>query len=137
MNPLVNAALSRSRTTLSILVVALIAGLSAYIAIPKDGDPDVQIPFVMINVVHVGASPEDAERLLGRPLERELIGLEGLVEVQTFAIESTIAMVLEFSTSIDIDEALVDVREKVDIAQAEFPSDTEEPAHHPVQYCHA
>jgi len=127
MNPLVNAALSRSRTTLSILFVALIAGLSAYLSIPKDGDPDVQIPFVMVTVVHVGASPEDAERLLGRPLERELIGLEGLVDVQTFAIESTVAMVLEFAPSIDIDDAMVDVREKVDIAQAEFPDDTEEP----------
>ncbi|MCE7997237.1 MAG: efflux RND transporter permease subunit [Rhodobiaceae bacterium] len=127
MNPLVNAALSRSRTTLSILFVALIAGLSAYLSIPKDGDPDVQIPFVMVTVVHIGASPEDAERLLGRPLERELIGLEGLVDVQTFAIESTVAMVLEFAPSIDIDEAMIDVREKVDIAQAEFPDDTEEP----------
>jgi multidrug efflux pump len=127
MNPLVEAALSHSRTTLSILFVALISGLMAYLAIPKDGDPDVQIPFVMVSVVHVGASPEDAERLLGRPLERELIGLEGLIDAQTFAVESTVALVLEFAPSIDIDEAMVDVREKVDIAQAEFPDDTEEP----------
>jgi multidrug efflux pump len=127
MNTLVQAALMRSRTTLSILVVALIAGLASYIAIPKDGDPDVAIPFIMVSVVHVGASPEDAERLLGRPLERELLGLEGLVQTQTFAVESMIALVLEFSPSIDMEEALIDVREKVDLAQAEFPDETEEP----------
>lgn len=127
MNPLVQAALMRSRTTLSILVVALIAGLASYIAIPKDGDPDVAIPFIMVSVVHVGASPEDAERLLGRPLERELLGLEGLVQTQTFAVESMVALVLEFSPSIDMEDALVDVRDKVELAQAEFPDETEEP----------
>jgi len=127
MNSIVQAALMRSRTTLSILVVALFAGLAAYIAIPKDGDPDVAIPFIMVSVVHVGASPEDAERLLGRSLERELLGLEGLVQTQTFAVESMVALVLEFFPSVDMEEALIDVREKVDLAQADFPDETEEP----------
>ncbi|MBL4871762.1 MAG: efflux RND transporter permease subunit [Robiginitomaculum sp.] len=127
MNPLVQAALARSRTTLLILFVALATGLAAYISIPKDGDPDVQIPFIMVNVVHIGTSPEDAERLLGRPLEHQLLGLEGLVNMQVFAVESMVAVILEFSPSVDMDEALVDVREKVDTARVEFPDDTEEP----------
>lgn len=127
MNALVEAALSRTRATLSVLFVILAGGLSAYFGIPKDGDPDVQIPFVVITAFHEGASPEDTERLLGRPLERELRSLEGLVDIQTFAAESTIGIILEFAMSVDIDEAVVDVREKVDLAKAEFPDDTEEP----------
>ena len=127
MNPIVGVALSRSRTVLCVLAVILFAGFAAYLNIPKEGDPETNIPFVMVSAIHHGISPEDAERLLGRPLEQELGGLEGVRQTQIIAGEGYLRAVLEFEAGADIDSALLDVREKVDRAQVEFPAETEEP----------
>jgi multidrug efflux pump len=112
---------------LSVLAVILLVGLGSYISIPKEGDPEAQIPFVFVNVMHIGISPEDAERLLGRPLENELNDIEGIREMKMIAGEGFLTVVLEFPSGDDVDQAILDVREKVDRAKSEFPDDTEEP----------
>lgn len=127
MNPLVGVALERSRTILSLLIAILIAGLGSYWIVPKEGDPDAQIPFVLVSVIYPGISPEDAERLIGRPLEQELAGLEGVRQMKILAGEDYLTAVLEFMAGADIDDALIDVREKVDRAEVDFPVDAEEP----------
>ena len=78
-------------------------------------------------MVHEGISAEDAERLWRWPMERELQGLEGLKEMRSTASEGHASVLLEFEAGTDIDLALADVREKVDIAKVELPEDTEEP----------
>jgi multidrug efflux pump len=80
-----------------------------------------------VNILHEGISPEDAERLLIRPMETELRSLEGLDELRATASEGSAVLILEFDAGFDADRALSDVREKVDLARAELPSDTEEP----------
>ena len=69
MNKIIDAALSRSRTTLLALLMILIAGAIAYIDIPKEADPDIDIPLIYILLKHDGISPEDSERLLLQPME--------------------------------------------------------------------
>ena len=80
-----------------------------------------------MSVTHTVISPEDAERLLVRPLEQELRSIEGLDEIRATAEEGLAWMLLEFDTDIDIEQALSDVREMVDDAKIEFPDDTDEP----------
>jgi multidrug efflux pump len=80
-----------------------------------------------VNVVHEGISPEDAERLLIRPMETELRTIEGLKEIRATASEGVAVLMLEFDAGFDSDQALTDVREKVDLARAELPADSEEP----------
>ena len=127
MNALIDAALNRSRTVLATLALVLIAGLYSYVSIPREADPDVSLPFVMVNVFHEGISPEDAERLLVKPLESELQSIPGIEELTATASEGSATIVVEFGTGIDIKSALADVRDKVDIAKAELPEDSEEP----------
>ena len=66
MNPLIDAALSHARTVLLTLVLILLAGSIAYNTIPKEAEPDINIPVIYVNVHLEGISPEDAERLLVR-----------------------------------------------------------------------
>ena len=132
MNAIINAALSRSRTTLSALLLILIAGTIAYIDIPKESDPDVNIPIVYVQMHHDGISPEDAERMLLRPMETELRGIEGVKEMRANGYEGGASVVLEFDAGFDADKALTDVREKVDLAQPDLPDDTDEPTVHEV-----
>ena len=106
------------------------AGSIAYATIPKESDPDVAIVYVRIS--HEGISPEDAERLLVRPMERELRNIEGLKELRATAIEGHATIVLEFEAGFDAHQALDDVREQVDVAKTELPDDTDEPSVHEV-----
>ena len=127
MNAIIDAAISHSRTVLGSLVLILVAGFVAFVDIPKEADPDVNIPIVYVSMHHEGISPEDAERLLVRPMEQELRSIEGVKEMRSKAYESGANVTLEFDAGFNADQALSDVREKVDLAKPELPSETDEP----------
>ncbi|MGB5629587.1 MAG: efflux RND transporter permease subunit [Woeseiaceae bacterium] len=123
----IELAMLRSRTVVLSLLVVLIGGIIAYTTIPKEAEPDIEIPIVYVSIEHDGISPEDAERLLVRPMEQELRSIEGVKEMTANAYEGGANVQLEFDAGIDTKQALQDVREKVDLAQAKLPGDTEEP----------
>ncbi|ERS86134.1 efflux RND transporter permease subunit [Halomonas sp. PBN3] len=127
MRRLIAAAQSHARTTLMLLVGLLLAGLGAWQAIPKEANPDVAIPMIYVAMSLEGVSPEDGERLLVRPMEQELRTIEGLRKLTAQSSEGHASITLEFDAGFDADQALSDVREKVDIAKAELPSEAEEP----------
>lgn len=127
MNAFIDAAMSRTRMVLTTMLLLVVAGFVSYINIPKEADPDIPIPIFFVSIVHHGISPEDAERLLVRPMETELRSLEGLEDITAFASQGFAGILLEFDINFDKDAALQDVRERVDMAQAKLPSDTEEP----------
>ncbi|MBZ6074575.1 efflux RND transporter permease subunit [Aeromonas schubertii] len=127
MNALIDGAMHRARTMISILVLLLVAGFLTYRDIPKEADPDVTIPFIYVSIVHDGISPEDAERMLIRPMETELRGLDGIKEMSATASEGHGSVLLEFEAGRDPAEALNDVRDRVSLAKAKLPQGTEEP----------
>lgn len=127
MRTIIQGALSRKRAVLMLLAFLLVSGLSAYINIPKEADPDVKIPVIYVSINHEGISPEDGERLILRPLEQELRSLEGIKEMKSTASSGHASVVLEFYIDIDIKAALIDVREKVDQAKGKLPQDSEDP----------
>jgi multidrug efflux pump len=127
MTALIEAAFSRTRTTLSLLAVLVLAGIMARNALPIANDPHVELPFYYVGVVHDGISPEDAERLLVQPMEAELRKLEGVVELQSTAEEGMASFFVEFDVSHDLNQAIADTREAVDRASAEMPTTAEEP----------
>jgi multidrug efflux pump len=120
-------AMQRSRTVVLSLLVLLVGGIVAYATIPKEAEPDIEIPIVYVSIEHDGISPEDAERLLVRPVEQELRSIEGVKEMTANAYEGGANIHVEFDAGIDTKQALQDVREKVDLAQAKLPGETDEP----------
>lgn len=127
MMSLVDAAISRTRTTLLIMLMVLLAGFASLRAISVESDPYIEIPVYFISVFHEGISPEDAERLLVMPLETELRAVEGVEEIRAYAAENVANVIVEFDVDYDMNEALLDVREAVDRARPEMPSTAEEP----------
>uniref|UniRef100_A4XSX7 Acriflavin resistance protein n=1 Tax=Ectopseudomonas mendocina (strain ymp) TaxID=399739 RepID=A4XSX7_ECTM1 len=127
MHALIAAALDRSRTSLMILAFLIFGGLAAYVAIPKESNPDVAIPIIYVSVTLEGISPEDGERLLVRPLEQELRSLEGVKEMRSVSSEGHASVTLEFDAGFDAKVALADVREKVDTARSKLPEEADEP----------
>lgn len=124
---IIGSAMVRSRTVVLSLIVVLLSGLSAYLTIPKEAEPDIEIPVIYVSINYDGISPEDAERLLVRPMEQELRSIEGIKEMTANAYEGGANVQLEFDAGVDTDQALQDVREKVDAAKAELPNETDEP----------
>ena len=124
---LLESAIDRTRTMMSILAAIIFAGLVSYTSAPLELDPDVTIPVIFVMIPHEGISPEDSERLLARPMEIELRKLEGLDEINSYAAEGRATLVIEFDSSFDPDQAIIDVREAVDTAKAELPASAEEP----------
>jgi multidrug efflux pump len=128
MNAVIDFALGRSRTVLATLLLVLIAGTVAFLEIPKESSPDIPIPIIYVTMSHRGISPEDAERLLIRPMEQELKGIEGVKEMRSTAFEGGANVLLEFEAGFDSEQAKRDVQEQVDIAKANLPDETDEPA---------
>ena len=123
----ITAAISRSRAVLTILVALLLGGVSSYVSLPREADPDIPIPFIYVGVVLPGIAPADAERLIVKPMELELRTLTGVKEMKAIAAQNFGAVILEFDVSFDKEQALVDVREKMDQVRSEFPEEAEEP----------
>ncbi|MDG2243710.1 MAG: efflux RND transporter permease subunit [Rhodospirillaceae bacterium] len=127
MTALIEAALGRSRTILSLLAMILVAGVTALIDIPKEAEPDIPVPTIYVSMVYRGISPEDGERLLVRPMEREMRSVEGVKEIKGQSYPNGANVTLEFEAGFEVDKALQDIREAVDIAKAELPAGAEEP----------
>ncbi|MBT4159951.1 MAG: efflux RND transporter permease subunit [Gammaproteobacteria bacterium] len=112
---------------MSLAAAIIFAGVVSYTAIPIEMDPDIPIPIIFVMIPHEGISPEDSERLLLRPMELELRTLEGVKELNAYAAEGSGTIIVEFHSDFDQDQALIDVRESVDMAQSKLPSTAEEP----------
>ena len=124
---IIDAAFNRSRTAMLILTFILISGSLSYLSIAKESDPDVAIPIIYIYIGHEGISPQDAERLLVRPMEKELQSIEGIKQISGTAGEGFGSVLLEFDAGFDSKKAIQDVRAKVDLAKAELPVSADEP----------
>lgn len=132
MKALIYAAIDRSRATVTLLVFLFVGGVASYVSIPKEANPDVAIPMMYISMSLDGISPEDGERLLVRPMEHELRSLEGVKEMTSVASEGYASVLLEFDAGFDADQALNDVRVKVDDARSRLPSEADEPVVHEI-----
>ncbi len=127
MRALIETAFLRSRSVSLVFLLVVGFGIYAYQVIPKEAEPDLTIPVIYVSMAYEGISPEDAERLLVRPMERELSGIEGVDQIKGTAAEGFASITLEFDAGFDADQALADVREGVDIAKADLPQGAEEP----------
>ena len=127
MRSFIRGAIYKSRTSLSILLLILFSGVFALNYLPKATEPDINFPGAYIGVGYEGVSPEDSERLLAKPLENALRTISGVTDIRSISQTGYSAVVVEFDQDVDIDEALYDVRVKVDEARAELPLDAREP----------
>lgn len=123
---LIEGAIKRRKVVLGVTLIASIFGLIAYNTMPREANPNIDLPFVAVIVPYPGVSPEDAERLLVKPLETNLQSIEGVKQMNAVARQGSAFVTLEFEPDFDKDRALEDVRAKVDLARGRFPPDAEE-----------
>jgi len=127
MIKIVDFALSKARTTLALALVVIIAGAYARTTITVASEPNISLPLVSVSVFLDGASPEDASRLIARPLETRLRSVPGIKELSSSARLSYARVIGEFEVGYDIDTALRDIKQAVEEVKFELPVEAEDP----------
>ncbi len=122
MTGLVDWAASRARMVLAFIALSLLAGGMAYVGLPKEGEPDIEIPAIFVSVPFPGISAEDSETLLVKPMEAELSDLDGLKTMSATAAENYAGMALEFEFGWDKTKIIADIRSAMNNAEAQFPA---------------
>jgi len=125
MTGIVDWAASRARMVLAFILVSLLAGGYAYIGLPKEGEPDIEIPALFVSVPFQGISAEDSESLLVKPMELELADIDGLKTLSATAAEGYAGVALEFEFGWDKTKTMADVRDAMNAAQGKFPDGAE------------
>jgi multidrug efflux pump len=121
-------AVNHGTSVLILFLIITLAGVLAYQTIPKESFPEIEIPMIAVNTVYPGVSPRDMESLVTRVLEQELNTVPDLKVLTSTSVEGYSSVVAEFTTAVNMDEALQRIREKVDLAKPDLPPDAEEPA---------
>jgi multidrug efflux pump len=124
---LVETAIANARLTISVLIFLMLAGTVAYVNIPKEAEPDIQIPILYVSLHYEGISPEDSERLLLRPMETALKSITGIKKMTSTAYQGGGNVLIEFQAGADLGKALDDVRNNVAQARPELPDGADEP----------
>jgi multidrug efflux pump subunit AcrB len=118
------------KNPITILVLAamiLLAAGSSAVSLPRESFPEIKIPYIFVNTVYAGASPQDIEKLVTEKIEDKLDGLDGVKKMTSQSMESVSAIQVEFNPSVDVETALRRVKDKVDQAKADLPTDADQP----------
>ncbi len=121
MTGIVDWAATHARMVIAFIVLSLVAGAYSYVGLPKEGEPDIEIPALFVSVPFPGISAEDSEKLLVKPMETELSDLDGLKSMSATASENYAGVALEFEFGWDKTKIIADVRDRMNTVEAEFP----------------
>ncbi len=106
-------------------IIIVIAGIYCYLSLPRENEPDITIPNVFVSTDYKGVASEDIETSITIPIEKKLKGIDGVKKLKSISSEGQSQINIEFVTDADIDEALRKVKDKVDEALGDLPSDLE------------
>ena len=121
MTGIVDWAAARARMVLAFIVLSISAGAFAYATLPKEGEPDIEIPALFVSVPFQGISAADSEKLLVKPMETELGDLDGLKRMSGTASEGYAIVVMEFEFGWDKGKTLANVRDRMNKVEGGFP----------------
>lgn len=110
-----------------VIFVFVVLGAYAYLDLPVDLFPDIDIPIVTVQTVYPGAGPEEIENLVSRPIEEVVGAISGVKDITSASQEGLSSVLVEFEVGVDLDVAALDVKDKVGSIRAELPEDIEEP----------
>lgn len=122
-----NTAIDYRTTVLVLTAILTFGGIYSYVTIPKEANPSIEIPNIVVTTIYPGASPDDVESLITQKIEKEVQSVNGIKAIRSTSTEGVSNIVVEFEPDVSIDDAFAKVRDKVDLARSELPSDVDEP----------
>ncbi len=98
-------------------------GWYTYNRLPKENFPEVVFPQIYVATIYQGASPSDIENLISKQIEKQMKSLTGVKKVTSNSVQNFSNVIIEFETDVDVDKAKQDVKDAVDRAKPDLPSD--------------
>lgn len=118
-----NWAINNSTAVYIFTVLISLVGMIIFQRIPKEQFPDIVVPTIFVSTIYPGASPEDIENLITKPIEKQIKGINGIKKVTSNSIQDVALVVVEFNSGIDVDIAKQKVSNAVDKAKTDLPTD--------------
>ena len=112
-----------STSVIILTLIITVLGLGAYRTMPKESFPEIVIPTVYVGTPYPGNSPVDMENLITRPIEKELKSLNNVKDIKSTSVQDFSSIVVEFTPGVELGKAIQDVKDAVDKAKSELPSD--------------
>ncbi|MEM8898179.1 MAG: efflux RND transporter permease subunit [Bacteroidota bacterium] len=113
-----------NRTTIFLLAIFVtILGVATYNGLPKENFPEVKFPVIYVSTPYPGTSAADIENLVTREIEKEIKGTEGIKKINSTSIQDYSMVFVEFETGVEMEEAKQDIKDAVDRAKGELPTD--------------
>ncbi len=120
--------LSRPVVTLMVFLALFVFGLIAYFQIGRSQNPPgTQFPLVLVEASYPGASPQDMEKLVVKPIEDQIDGIDNLDQMTANAQEGQASIAVQFQIDTDLDKAAIEVQNRVNQARVYLPSDLDPP----------
>jgi multidrug efflux pump len=121
-----DTAVKKRISVMVLAVIIVIAGVFSYVSLPRENSPDITIPHVFVQTNYRGVSSEDIETGITIKIEKKLKGLDRVKNIQSVSSEGMSQIDVEFIPGTDIDLVLPKVKDKVDEAKPDLPSDLED-----------
>ena len=116
----------QNKTTVFVLIAIItLSGISSYLTVPKEAFPEIVVPEIFVSTAYPGNSPVNMEKLITRPLEKEINTISGIDEITSTSVQGFSAIDIKFNFDVTPTEALRKVKDAVDKAKADpdFPTD--------------
>jgi len=123
MRDFIERMLRMPRVVLTVMVILLIAGVSAYMTLPKESFPAIDLPYYYVATSDSGVSPEDVDRLITKPIVDRLKDLDNLDHINSTSTLGYSAVMVQFDVNANKNKAESDIRAKLDGVAAALPSD--------------
>ena len=124
---LYQTAVKRPVTTTMIVLIAVVFGILSIFNINLDMMPNMDIPIAIVSTSYSGAGPEEMENLITKPLEGAMGTVAGVSEISSVSSYGSSIVIVQFEDGTDIDNAALDMRERVDMIKGYLPDGANSP----------
>jgi len=121
--------LRRPVSTFLAVLSLLFFGFIAFMTMKMELLPDMNFPYMIVSTVYPGASPEDIDELVSKPIEEEVSLLSDVEEVQSRSLENVSMVIIRYRYGTNMDRAYDKLKKKLDVLKADLPDDAEAPSY--------
>ncbi|MGB0978103.1 MAG: efflux RND transporter permease subunit, partial [Croceimicrobium sp.] len=117
------------KNSISVFILSallILFGVFSYITMPKESFPEIVFPLIYVQTPYPGNTPQDIENLITRPLEKEIKSVDGIKNLNSESVQDVSIINVEFNIDVDTEKALQDVKDAVDRAMSDLPSDLDQ-----------
>lgn len=113
-----------NKTSIYVLTLIIsVFGLMSYFSMPKEQFPEIVFPQMYIATIYPGTSPSDMEKLVTKHIEKQVKGISGVKKITSNSIQDYSSVLVEFNTGVDVNIAKQKVKDAVDQAKNDLPTD--------------